>query len=462
MEQEKQQTLYDLIILGGGPAGYYAAERAADAGFRVLMLEERALGGVCLNEGCIPTKSLLYAAKLAHSAKHGGDYGVYADNVRLDHAKALERKNRVVQKLVGGVATALKQKNISAVRAHGVVRGKSENGFIVETGGETYEGARLLVCTGSETMAPPIDGLAEALESGFALTSREILDIGAIPERLAICGGGVIGLELANYFAVAGAEVTVIEMLPEIGGPIDADIAKRLRENLGRLGVRFMLETRVTGMGDGAVRVMRGGAEETVPADKALVSIGRKPRVEGAGLEAIGLFIDKGAVVTDFHMRTSVPGVWAAGDVNGKSMLAHTAYREAAVAVNDMAGIKDIMSYDAIPQVIYTSPEAAGVGETEEGAAAKGYEFDKAVLPLQYSGRYVAENAQGDGFAKVLAERRTGRILGIHIVGSYASEIILSATVLIGGKWNRESAGRIVYPHPTVGEIFRDALLELK
>ena len=462
MEQEKQKILYDLIIMGGGPAGYYAAERAADAGFRVLMLEERALGGVCLNEGCIPTKSLLYAAKLAYSARHGGDYGVYADNVRLDHTKALERKKRVVQKLVGGVAATLKQKSISAIRAYGVVKGRSENGFLVETGGDIYEGARLLVCTGSETLTPPIDGVSEALESGFALTSREILDIEAVPKKLVVCGGGVIGLELANYFAVAGTEVTVVEMLSEIGGPIDADIAKNLRGNLERLGVRFMLETRVTGMGDGAVRVMCAGKEESIGADKALLSIGRKPRIEGAGLESIGVFIDKGAVVTDLHMRTSVPGVWAAGDVNGKSMLAHTAYREAAVAINDMAGVKDIMSYDAIPQIIYTTPEAAGVGETEASAAAKGYDFGKAVLPLQYSGRYVAENAQGDGFAKVLAERRTGRILGVHIIGSYASETILSAAVLVGGKWNRESAGRIVYPHPTVGEIFRDALLELK
>ena len=461
MEQETQKTLYDLIILGGGPAGYFAAERAADAGFRVLLVEERSLGGVCLNEGCIPTKSLLYTAKLAYSAGHSGDYGVYAENVRLDHAKALERKNRVVQKLVGGVAASLKQKNISAIRSHGVIKGRSDNGFEVEAGGETYEGIRLLVCTGSETVVPPIEGVSHALDSGFALTSREMLDTNSIPPALVICGGGVIGLEFANYFAVAGSEVTVVEMLPEVGGAVDADVAKTLRMNLERLGVRFMLDSRLTGMESGAVRVMHSAKEETIRADKALLSIGRRPCTEGAGFETLGLYTEKGAVVTDAHMRTNVPGVWAAGDVNGKSMLAHTAYREAAVAVNDMAGVKDVMRYDAIPQIIYTSPEAAGVGETEDTAAAKGYTFDKAVLPLVYSGRYVAENVFGDGFVKVLAERRTGRILGIHIIGAYASEIILSAAVMIGGKWTKESAGRIVYPHPTVGEILRDAFIEL-
>ena len=461
MEQERQKILYDLIILGGGPAGYFAAERAADAGFHVLLIEERSLGGVCLNEGCIPTKSLLYTAKLANSARHGGDYGVYAENVRLDHTKALERKNRVVQKLVGGVAASLKQKNISAIRSHGVIKGRTENGFAVETGGETYEGARLLVCTGSETIIPPIEGVDHSLKSGFALTSREILDIDSIPAKLVICGGGVIGLEFANYFASAGSEVTVVEMLPEVGGAVDADVAKTLRMNLERLGVRFMLDTRLTGMASGAVSVVHTGREETVHADKTLLSIGRRPRIEGVGFETLDLYFEKGAVVTDAHMRTSVPGVWAAGDVNGKSMLAHTAYREAAVAVNDMAGVKDAMRYDAIPQIIYTSPEAAGVGETEATATAKGYVFDKAVAPLVYSGRYVAENVFGDGFAKVLAEKRTGRILGFHIIGTYASEIILAAAVLVGGKWTKESAGRLVYPHPTVGEIIRDALLEL-
>jgi len=452
---------YDLIILGGGPAGYFAAERAADAGFGVLLIEERSLGGVCLNEGCIPTKALLHSAKLAKAAKYGEEFGVYAENIKIDHAKVIERKNKVVRMLVGGVASTLKQKQVETVFAEGAVKGRSGEGFLVEAGGETYEGERLLVCTGSEVIVPKIDGLDKALDSGFAITSRECLDLDSLPEHLVIVGGGVIGLEVANYFAAAGSEVTVIEMLPEVGGTIDSDVAKNLRGNLEKAGVKFLLETRAQGFPGGGVLVSDAGGPMTIPADKVLLSIGRRPRITGAGLETIGLYIDNGAVVTDQNMRTNIPGVWAAGDVNGKVMLAHTAYREAAVCVNDMVGQKDIMRYDAIPQVIYTSPEAAGVGETEQTAAGKGYVFDKAVLPMQYSGRYVAETAGGDGFCKALVCHKTRRILGIHMVGSYASEIILAAAILVGSKWSAEAARKIIYPHPSVGEILRDVFLEI-
>ena len=453
---------YDLIILGGGPAGYHAAERAADAGFSTLVLEERSLGGVCLNEGCIPTKSLLYTAKIAGSAIHGEDYGVIADNVRIDHNKAIERKNAVVKKLVNGVAGSLKQRQVTIINARGVIRNRTENGFAVGANDEVFEGSRLLICTGSAVVIPPIDGIREAMGSGFAVTSREILDMPGVPEKLAIVGGGVIGLEFANYFAISGSDVTIIELLPEVGGPaIDEDIAKNLRANLEIIGVKFLLETKALGLENGAVRVGRATGEETVPSDLVLLSIGRRAWAEGIGLETIGISAERGAVVTDAQMRTNVPGVWAAGDVNGKMMLAHTAYREADVAINNMAGVNDSMRYDVIPQIIYTTPEAAGVGETDRSAKEKGYDVIKAVLPLQYSGRYVAENANGNGFLKLIADKRSRRILGVHIVGSYASEIILSAAVLIGSKYTTSAAEKIVYPHPTVGEVLRDALIEL-
>jgi len=454
-------VIYDLMILGGGPAGYFAAERAADAGFRTILFEERNIGGVCLNEGCIPTKSMLYSAKLAMAAKHSEEYGVYSENARIEQASVIDRKNKVVGRLVRGIASSLKQKQIDAVHAAGVIKGKTENGFLVEADEKIYEGARLLICTGSETIIPKISGMAEAVESGFVLTSREILDLDHVPEHLVIVGGGAIGLEMANYFAVAGSEVTIVEMLPEIGGAIDREIARTLRSNLENLGIRFMLETKAAGVAPGRLRCEGVGHEESIPADKILLSIGRKPRAADAGLENIGIYTEKGAVVTDERMRTNVPMVWAAGDVNGRMMLAHTAYREAAAAVSDMAGAADTMRYDAIPQIIYTQPEAAGVGETEESAAAKGYIAETVKVPLAYSGRYVAENMSGDGFVKVIAEKGTGRILGVHIIGSYASEIILSAAILVASKRTALSASKIVFPHPTVGEAMRDAFLEL-
>jgi len=449
------------MILGGGPAGYFAAERAADAGLSVLLFEERALGGVCLNEGCIPTKAFLHSAKLVSSARHGEEFGLYAGDVRLDHSRVLERKNKVVDILVGGVTSTLKQKKVDVIAASAFVKGRNAEGFEVLANGETYQGERLLICTGSEVIVPKIEGLEQAFSSGFMMTSRECLELLSVPETLVVIGGGVIGLELANYFAIAGAGVTVVEMLPEVGGSIDADVAKNLRGNLERLGVTFMLEAKAAKiLPEDSVIVSGADGQFSVPADKVLLSIGRRPRTAGAGLENIGLYIDKGAVVTDASMRTNVPGVWAAGDVNGKSMLAHTAYREAAVSVADMTGVKDPMRYDAIPQVIYTSPEAAGVGETELSATAKGYSFDKAVLPMQYSGRYVAENASGDGFVKALVCRKTGRVLGLHMVGTYASEIILGMTMIVGSKWSAQAARKIVYAHPSVGEILRDVLLE--
>ena len=454
--------MYDLIILGGGPAGYYAAERASEAGFHTLLFEERNLGGVCLNEGCIPTKSLLYTAKIAEAAKHGEGYGVFASGVRIDHQAALTRKKAVVRRLVSGVASSLKQGNVDARKARGAFCSRDGNGFAIEADGEKYEGVRLLVCTGSEAVIPRVEGAEAALESGFALTSREILELDSIPARLAIIGGGAIGLEFANYFNAAGAEVTVVEMLPEVGGAIDADIAKALRGELEKAGVRFRLESRMTEVAPRGVNIVSGAGSELIEADKVLLSIGRRPCVGNAGLESLGVYIENGAVVTDARMRTSVPGVWAAGDVNGKLMLAHTAYREAAVAINDMAGVPDFMRYDAVPQVVYTLPEAAGVGETGQSAAAKGLDFEELALPLQHSGRYMAENISGTGFVKLISCRRTKRILGIHIIGSYASEIILSATILVGTKWTAETARKIIFPHPTVGEALRDALNRLK
>jgi len=452
------KNVHDLVILGGGPAGYFAAERAADAGLRALLLEERALGGVCLNEGCIPTKAFLHSAKLAASAMKGEEYGVLAENVWLDHEKVLKYKNIVVQKLVGGVAATLKKKQVDAIRAKGVIKGRTEGGFAVEANGESYESERLLICTGSEVIVPKIKGLDKALKSGFVITSRECLDLESVPERFVIVGGGVIGLEVANYFAIAGSDVTVIEMLPEVGGSIDADIAANIRTNLEKLGVKFMLGARAEEFSKDGVLV---SGSETVPADKVLLSIGRKPRVADSGFETLGLYVDKGALITDSRMRTNVPGVWAAGDVNGKSMLAHTAYREAAVSIDDMVSGKGTMKYSAIPQVIYTSPEAACVGETERTAAEKGYIFYKAVLPLMYSGRYMAENASGDGFVKAIVCRNTGRILGLHMAGTYASEIALTMAMLVGSKWSAEAAKKIIYPHPSVGEIIRDVLLEI-
>lgn len=452
--------VYDLIVLGGGPAGYLASERAGHAGLQVLCVEERALGGVCLNEGCVPTKTFLYSAKLYDGAKHGEKYGVTAQGLSIDHAKVVQRKDKVVRTLVAGVKAALKANGAQVVNARGRITGRGAEGYAVEAGGETYVGKRLLIATGSSPAVPPIPGLKEGLEAGFVMTNREILNLKERPERLTVIGGGVIGLEMAAYFNAIGAKVTVVEMLDHIAGENDPDLVAVLQKHYEKKGVEFLLSAKVTGVEPGAVRYEKDGQAASVAADKVLLSIGRRPNTAGIGLESIGVFTERGAVVTDGHMRTNQPEVYAAGDVNGKSMLAHTAYREAEVAVNNMLGKRDTMRYNAIPGVLYTNPELGAVGETEYTARQKGLDVQVVKLPLQYAGRYVAENEAGQGVFKLVVDKSRRTILGAQALCNYSSEFIVAVGAFIEMEMTLEEVEKIVFPHPTVSEIIREAVFQ--
>ncbi len=253
--------MFDLIVLGGGPAGYNAAERAAHAGLKTLVIEKRALGGVCLNEGCIPTKTLLYSAKIYDYAKHGAEYGVTFGSAEIDHAAVVERKGRVVKMLVGGIAASLKKAGVEVVNENGVITGRDSEGFTVAAGGKEYKGKKLLICTGSTAAVPPIPGLREAVASGFAKTNREILDMTDVPKNLVVIGGGVIGLEMASYFNSIGSKVTVIEMLDHIAGPTDRDISKVLQKNYVKRGITFMLGAKVTSVGKDCVNYELNGEQ---------------------------------------------------------------------------------------------------------------------------------------------------------------------------------------------------------
>ena len=452
---------YDLVVLGGGPAGYLACERAAHEGMKVVLIEKRNVGGVCLNEGCIPSKTFLYSAKLKDGAEHGDKYGVICKGIEIDHKAVVTRKNKVVKMLTGGIAATLKGLGVEWVKAAGTIKGKGADGYEVEADGKVYAGKRLLIATGSEAAMPPIDGLKDQYEKGFALTNREILDIESVPKKLVVIGGGVIGLEMASYFNSAGSEVTVIEMLDQIGGPIDADIAKLLKKNYEDKGITFKMGCRVTKIEAGAVVYEEAGKQQKAACDKTLVCIGRKANTQGIGLEKIGVLMERGAVVTDEHMKTNIPEVYAAGDVNGKSMLAHTAYREAEVAVNNMTGKKDTMKYNAIPGVIYTNPEVAGVGETEQTAKEKGLDVTIKKVPMQFSGRYVAENEGGNGFVKIIVDNKWNKVVGVHMITNYSSEIIWGADVLVQKEIPVEQIKKIVFPHPTVCEIIREAIWQI-
>ncbi len=453
---------YDLLILGGGPAGFRAAERAGHFGLKAALFEENALGGVCLNEGCIPTKTMLYSAKLYDYAKGGAaKYGVTASEAKLDHAFVVARKDRIVKKLVAGVEMQMKKARADVVRAKGVLAGRNEAGeFVIEANGERFAGKNVLISTGASAAVPPVPGLNDALANGFAVTNREILSMTQIPRRLVIMGAGAIGLEMASYFSSAGAEVTVVEMLDRIGGRLDRDIAALLQRNYAVRGVKFLLGSRIQAIKAGHIRGVKSDGEEfELEADKVLVAAGRRPNTNGIGLETLGIELrENGGIKTDEQMRTNVPGVYAAGDVNGVSMLAHTAYREAETAVNAIRGVEDKMSYDAIPSVIYTNPEAASVGETEESAAEKGLNAKTLKLPLLFSGRYQAENEGGNGIIKLVLDEEK-RIRGACMLGNPASEIIPAMAVAVAQRMTAAELAQTVFPHPTVAEVLRDAAL---
>lgn len=450
---------FDLIVIGGGPGGYLAAERAGHAGLKTMCIEKEHFGGVCLNEGCVPSKSFLYSAKVLDYANHAKDYGVSVKvDKGVDQHFVVDRKNGVVNMLVSGIKGQLKKAHVTMVDAEAKIIGKGEGGYIVEAKGTQYLAARLIIATGSMPVVPPITGLKENVASGYVMTNKEILDLRQIPDTLAIIGGGVIGLEMASYFSSVGSKVVVIEMMNKIAGPTDAEISGILQKALEKKGVDFRLGAKVTAVEADGVVYEKDGKVEKVKADKVLLSIGRRAVTQGFGLESIGVNLERGAIVTDDHMQTNVANVYAVGDVNGKIMLAHTAYREAEVAINHILGKKDFMRYNVIPSVVYTTPEIGSVGETEESAKAKGLQAKTLKLSLMYSGRYVAENTDMSGICKLVVNTKTNTLIGAHIVGSYASEYIVAVSALIDLEVDIEVIKKLVFPHPTVCEIVRETI----
>jgi len=448
--------MFDLIILGSGPAGYVAAERAGHKGLSVLLFEKKNLGGVCLNEGCIPTKTMLYSAKTYENALHGDKYGVYGDNIRIDYGKIVARKNKIVRKLVAGVDSKMKLNHVTVVKGEAMIQQRNQDGFVVNCGEESYLGTNLLICTGSEAFVPPIPGLAEA--GDIILTNREILELKEQPQSLVIIGGGVIGMEFASLYKSLGSKVTVVEMLPEILGNNDLEISAMLREIYTKKGIEFHLNAKVVKIDGNKVIFEKDGEISTVEGDKILVSVGRRVVTSGFGLENLNVELLKGGIKVNEKMQTNVQGVFAAGDVTGFSLLAHTAYREAEVVVNNLTGLDDKMKYNAIPGVVYTNPEVAGVGETEESAQAKGIAFNVAKLSMAYAGRFVAENEGGTGLCKVLIGEEFGEIIGVHMLGNPSSELIYGACMAIEQEMTLNEMKKVVFPHPTVGEIFKETI----
>lgn len=445
---------YQVIIIGGGPAGYTAAEAAGKAGLSVLLFEKQNLGGVCLNEGCIPTKTLLYSAKTYDGAKHASKYAVTVSEASFDLSKIIARKSKVVRKLVLGVKSKLTSNNVTIINGEATILDKNK----ICCGEEIYECDNLILCTGSETFIPPISGI----DTVNYWTHREALDNKELPASLAIVGGGVIGMEFASFFNSLGVKVTVIEMMDEILGGMDKELSALLRADYAKRGITFLLSTKVVSLAQSEEGVLVSyenvDGAGNVTAEKLLMSVGRRPVTKGFGLENLNLQrTERGSILVNGQMESSLPGVYVCGDLTGFSLLAHTAVREAEVAVHAILGKTDTMSYRAIPGVVYTNPEIAGVGQTEESLIAKGIAYRAVKLPMAYSGRFVAENEGVNGVCKVLLGD-DDTILGAHVLGNPASEIITLAGMAIEMKLKAAEWKKIVFPHPTVAEIFREAL----
>lgn len=449
---------YFLAIIGGGPAGYTAAEKASKAGKDVVLFEQNAVGGTCLNVGCIPTKSLLYGAKQYYNATHAQKYGVTAENVAFDFAAMQKRKTIVVRKLVAGIKQRLNNEHCTLVSGAAAVVSRTDELVTVSCNGETYEAENLLICTGSTNFVPPIQGIKE---NEYVWDSTDALAATELPKSIIIVGGGVIGMEFATLYHELGVPVTVIEAMPTILPNLDQDIVNVLLEKYKKTGINILTSTKVESIEGGKVNVKSQISNDQlqISAERILVSVGRRANLQG--LEALNdLELNRGAIIVDEFMKTNIPNVYACGDVTGKIMLAHVAARQAEVMVGRL--LKQIplqrIAYNAIPSVVYTNPEIASVGITEQQAAELNIEAEVRQLPMTFSGRFMAENEGETGLCKLVLDTKKQTVLGVHCIGNPCSEFIAAASFAVRMGYTTAEFEQVVFPHPTVSEILHEII----
>ena len=442
---------YDIIVLGGGPGGYVAAIKAAQLGAKVALIEKEVVGGICLNHGCIPTKTLLKNAKVYKTVKHAADYGVMIDGkINVDWASMLKRKNIVVRKLTMGVFGLLKKNGVEVFSGYGKVLAKNK----VEVNGEILETKNLILATGASPIIPPIPGLKEAYEQGIAVTSREPLKIEKIPESLVIIGGGVIGCEFATIFSSLGSKVTIIEKLDGILPMMDDDIRSAYTKTLKKDGIDIFASSEVKGVKNHEVIYISEGNEVKINAETILVSVGMKANTQG--LEVLNLKMDRSAIETNQYLETNVSNVYAIGDVNGKFMLAHVASAEGLIVAEHIMGGKREMRYDRVPNAVYGSPEIASIGLTEKEIKVQGISYKVSTFPLMASGKALADNEK-DGFIKLIVSEKYKEILGAHIFSYNASDLISEFGVTLELEGTAVEIAHTIHPHPTLSEIIMEA-----
>lgn len=457
---------YDVIIIGSGPGGYVCAIKAAQLGLKVAVVEKRATyGGTCLNVGCIPSKALLHASEMYHHAAHGMDaLGVELAAPKLNLVKMMAHKDATVKSNVEGVSFLFKKNKVDGIQGTGKIlaAGKVE---VTNDKGETQvlEAKNIIIATGSEVAGIP--GVQVDIDEKVIVSSTGGIALDKVPAKMIVVGGGVIGLELGSVWSRLGAKVTVVEYLDNILGGMDGEVSKQFQRMLAKQGMEFNLGAKVTGVEktDKGAKVtfepVKGGEAQTLEADIVLVATGRKPYTAGLGLEETGIALDnRGRVEIDSHFRTNVAGIYAIGDVVRGPMLAHKAEDEGVALAEILAGQHGHVNYDVIPGVVYTQPEVASVGKTEEELKAAGVAYKVGKFPFSANGRARAMLAT-DGFVKVLADKQTDRVLGVHIVGFGAGEMIHEAAVLMEFGGSSEDLGRTCHAHPTMSEAVKEAAL---
>jgi len=448
---------YFLAIIGGGPAGYTAAEKASKAGKDVVLFEQNAVGGTCLNVGCIPTKSLLYGAKQYYNATHATKYGVTAENVTFDFAAMQKRKTIVVRKLVAGIKQRLNNEHCTLVSGFAKVENRTDALVTISCNGETFEAENLMICTGSTNFVPPIPGIKD---NPAVWDSTDALAAAELPKSIIIVGGGVIGMEFATLYHELGIPVTVIEALPSILPNLDPEVVAVLADKYKKAGINILTETRVESIDGNTVTISSSSGSTSLTSDKILVSVGRRANLNG--LEALNdIELNRGAIVIDDFCKTNLPNVYACGDVTGKIMLAHVAARQAEVTVGRMLKVIPLqrIAYNAIPSVVYTNPEIASVGITEAQAESMSIPVEVRKLPMTFSGRFMAENEGETGLCKMIVDAKNHSVLGVHCIGNPCSEFIAAASFAVRMGYTTAEFEQVVFPHPTVSEILHEIIV---
>lgn len=448
----------DIAIVGAGPGGYVAALRAAQLGAKVVLIEKDRVGGVCLNRGCIPTKTLLRTAEVLKLARKASDYGIVVSEVRLDWTAAQKRKDAVVRRLTGGVKLLLDKAGVRLL--FGTARFVSPSVLEVMTadGLERVSARDYVIATGSRPAPLPVPGL----DGPDVLSSDEALALECLPESLLVIGGGPIGVEFATLFGACGVRVTVVEVLPRLLPTLDADLGAEVERLLKKAKVKVRTASKVSKAamrnGKHAVTIESDSKETVLEVDKTLLAVGRRPNVEELGLESIGLLVERTGIGVDEHMRTNVPHVYAVGDVTGGILLAHVASREGIVAVENALGRERVMNYAAVPSCVFTQPEVATVGLSEEQARQRGYDVKVGKFPFRASAKALAQGER-NGLVKIVADSQYGQILGLHIVGPHASDLIQEGTLALTLEATLDELDAAIHPHPTLSEALAEAAL---